>query len=111
MTDYTALYKVWVDYTGETKYDDAEQSAEDNAQVWVDESGAYLGQFDTPTELAEHLVDESGSASDFWGNGLENHHLAPYFKFDYEAYARDLLYGDVWSVSIDGLDHYFFSNY
>jgi hypothetical protein len=111
MTEITAIYKAWVEYTGNTMYEDAEHSDDNNAEAWLSSSGAYFGQYDDYTELAEAIVDDSGMASDFW-EGRSDHSLASYFKFDYEQYGRDLdLGGDLWSTEIDGKTHWFWSNY
>ena len=61
-------------------------------------SSSYIGEFDSFTELAEHLVNEQGLLGELPG------HLQYYFN--YEAYGRDIrLNGDV--VEENG---YFFWN-
>jgi hypothetical protein len=111
MATKAEIYKAWVEYTGDTTYQDAEFSDEDNAEAWFDNSGAYFGQYDNYTELAEAVVDDSGMADDFW-QGRSDHSLAPYFKFDYEQYGRDLdLGGELWSTEIDGDTHWYWPNY
>jgi Antirestriction protein (ArdA) len=111
MDQITAIYKAWLARTGDTTYEDAGNEDENNAEAWLSSSGAYFGQYDNYTELAEALVDDSGAVEDFW-HERDNHSLAPYFKFDYEQYGRDLdLGGDLWSEEIDGKTHWFWSNY
>jgi hypothetical protein len=111
MATKAEIYTAWVEYTGDTKYQDEQFTDEENAEIWLSESGAYFGQYDGYTELAEAIVDDSGTIDDFW-HERDNHSLAPYFKFDYEQYGRDLdLGGDLWSTEIDGETHWFWSNY
>jgi hypothetical protein len=121
MNQITAIYKAWVKYTGNTKYEDPENSDDINAEAWLSSSGAYFGQYDNYVELAEAVVDDSGMASDFW-QGREDHSLASYFKFDYEQYGRDLdLGGDLWSTEVEvpigtaghtmKQTHWYWSNY
>jgi hypothetical protein len=111
MTEITAIYKAWVEYTNDTKYEDADNEDENNAEAWLSSSGAYFGQYDNYIEIAEALVDDSGAVDDFWA-GKDDHSLAPYFKFDYEQYGRDLdLSGDIWALEVEGKTHWFWSNY
>ena len=111
MATKAEIYTAWVEYTGDTKFEDAEFSTEENAEVWLSESGAYFGQYDGYEELAHAVVDDSGMGDDFWKD-KEDHSLAPYYFFNYEMYGRDLdLGGDVWSTEIDGETHWFWSNY
>lgn len=59
----------------------------------------YIGEFSSDTEVAEHIVDETGLLSEIPDS------VARYF--DYEAYGRDLdMGGDVWSFN----GHYFWGN-
>ena len=61
---------------------------------------ALIGEFFSHADLAEYVVDELDSVSDFW-QGKDEHHLANYFKFDYEGYGRDLEWGgDVYTVEL-----------
>ncbi len=111
MTEITAIYKAWVEYTGDTKYEDADNEDENNAEAWLSSSGAYFGQYDNYIEIAEALVDDSGAVVDFW-ESRSDHSLAPYFKFDYEQYGRDVdLSGDIWALEVEGKTHWFWSNY
>ena len=88
-TTLDAVYEAWKDL----QVDDDETTRERFEE-------ALIGEFYSYAELAEYILDESGSASDFW-QGKDEHHLANYFKFDYEAYGRDLDFGgDVYTVEL-----------
>ena len=62
---------------------------------------ALIGEFFDTEELAKYLVDEAGMADvDDLINKVDSH-LAPYFKFDYAMYGRDLDFGgDVYTVEL-----------
>ena len=73
-------YEAWLAYCDILVFNDpkVEEAEED-----------YIGEFKDFTELAEHLVDETGV--------LSNAPTALVAYFDYEAYGRDIrLGGDVW---------------
>ena len=94
-----ALYKLWKDYQSPNA-DTSEETFEQ----------AHIGQFYGYEALAEHVLYDSGSVDDFW-QGKSDHPLAYYFQFDYGMYGRDLdLNGDVYSLELEGDQHYFWTN-
>jgi antirestriction protein len=60
---------------------------------------AYIGEFFDTEELAKYLIDDAGMADvDSIINKIDDS-LAPYFRFDYAMYGRDLeLGGDVYLI-------------
>lgn len=86
-TELEAVYEAW---------QEEQADSADKGRERFDE--AYIGFFYDLKDLAEYVVEESGSVADFWHDRSE-HHLAYYFKFDYFAYGRDLeMGGDVYSI-------------
>ena len=91
------IYKAWKHNTSFT----------DNSEERFHE--VYIGQFYTLEQLAEHILEGTGDVESFWQD-RGDHPLAYYYKFDYEAYGRDLeLGGDVYSIEQAGELHYFWS--
>ena len=82
---------------------------------------AYIGEFFDTEELAKYLIDEAGMADlDYMTSKIDDA-LAPYFRFDYAMYGRDLDFGgDVYSIQIQvpigtaghtlTNNHYFWTN-
>jgi antirestriction protein len=89
-TAQQAVYEAWQDV-----FNDPEEATEELFEQ------AYIGEFFDTEELAKYLIDDAGMAD---VDGLINQiddSLAPYFRFDYAMYGRDLDFGgDVYSIEI-----------
>lgn len=63
-----------------------------NWQDWIDEfEEAYAGDYISDRDFAEDLADQTGILFELPQNLR--------YYFDFEAFARDLLMGDYWSVN------------
>jgi antirestriction protein len=104
------VYEAWKDV-----FNDPEEATEELFEQ------AYIGQFFDTEELAKYLIDDAGMADlDYMTSKIDDA-LAPYFRFDYAMYGRDLdLGGDVYSIQIQvpigtaghkiTNNHYFWTN-
>jgi antirestriction protein len=87
-TAQKAVYEAWKDYQSE---------GADTSQERFEE--AYIGEFYGYEALGEYLINDSGMADLDYITSKIDDSLAPYFKFDYGMYGRDLDYsGDVYTV-------------
>lgn len=74
-----------------------EEDVEGDARQWLDEFREdYAGEYDSPGEYAEQLLEDTGSLADV--PDVVRYHI------DFESIARDMeLNGDIWRVG----DHIF----
>jgi antirestriction protein len=89
-TAQQAVYEAW-----KAELNDPEDMTEEQFEQ------AYIGEFFDTEELAKYLIDDAGMADlDYMTSKIDDS-LAPYFRFDYAMYGRDLdLGGDVYSIEI-----------
>ena len=88
-------FAAWLDYQG---YGLSE--AKDRKEEFED---AYQGQHDSEEDYAEQLLDDTGEL-----NSIPEHLR---YYFDYDAYARDQLISDCFSVKCKTGGIYVFNNY
>jgi antirestriction protein len=91
-------FSAWADYVGATSLDELERFDE-----------CYLGEWDSETQYAEELIEDTGLISQIESVLPEG--LQPYVRIDYEGLGRDMvLGGDIIAVeSIDRTSVFVFS--